>query len=72
MFSILIFIYFFLTYFVLKISSLFAFVSSRDGLHPQCKLDLESAVSACESKPRLSFQFSPQLRDLYAQRAAAG
>lgn len=41
------------------------------GLHPQCKLDLESEALACESKACLSFQFSLQMRDLYAQRAAA-
>lgn len=51
---------------------MFSFCSVSRGLHPQCKLDLESAAPAGESKPRLSFPFPPQPRDLYARRAAAG
>lgn len=63
---------FFLNLFYIKISPFFSFCSVSRRLHPQCKLDLESAAPAGESKPHLSFPFPPQPRDLYARRAAAG
>lgn len=66
------FFFFFFNLFYIKISPLFSFCSVSRGLHPQCKLDLESAAPAGESEPRLSFPFPPQPRDLYARRAAAG